>query len=68
MPPSAHARMESLVATGTGASRFDLAHIVPTSDFDGTTTMVIAGESASGETQRMKMIMHLGLAIEGKAL
>jgi hypothetical protein len=68
MPPSAHARMESLVATGAGSSHFDLARLVPSSEFNGTTTMVIAGDSPSGQTQRMKMIMHLGVTTEGKAL
>ena len=59
------ARMDSMLASGDSKVRFDLSRLVPQSLFDGTTTMVLSGASAGDASQRLTMIMHVSIAIQG---
>jgi hypothetical protein len=65
MPPGAHARMESMLASGEAKVRFDLSRLVPQTTFDGTTTMVLSGQAAGDSARSMKMVMHVFIAIAG---
>jgi hypothetical protein len=64
MPQGATARMDSMLASGDAKVRFDLSRLVPQTKFDGTTTMVVSGQSPD-ERKRVTMIMRIGIAIEG---
>jgi hypothetical protein len=65
MPPGAHARMESMLASGEAKVRFDLSRLVPQTTFDGTTTMVLSGQAAGDPARSMRMVMHVFIAIAG---
>ncbi|HXN30332.1 MAG TPA: hypothetical protein VN894_00665 [Polyangiaceae bacterium] len=63
--PGARARMESMLASGEAKVRFDLSRLVPQTTFDGTTTMVLSGQSPGDSARSMKMVMHVFIAIAG---
>lgn len=63
--PSAHARMESMLASGEAKVRFDVTRLVAQTTFDGTTTMVLSGQPAGEDARTMKMVMHVFVAITG---
>ncbi len=58
------ARMESMLASGDAKVRFDLSRLVPSSRFEGTTTMVVSGPAADG-TRRRTMIMRVRIDLAG---
>ena len=62
----AQARMESMLASGNAKTSFDLARLVPQSKFDGTTTMVVSGQSPGEANRRVTMVMRVGIDIAGK--
>jgi hypothetical protein len=64
-PGAASARLESMLASGSAKTRFDLGRLVPSNTFDGTTTMVVSGHAAGDSTRRMTMIMRVGIALSG---
>lgn len=66
MTGGTEARMESMLASGDGKTRFDLSRLVPQTRFTGTTTMVVSGPSGGDSTRRVTMIMRVGIDIEGK--
>ena len=59
--------MESMLASGNSKTRFDLARLVPQTQFDGTTTMVVSGQSGRDSTRRITMVMRVGIDIAGEA-
>jgi hypothetical protein len=63
--PGMHARMESMLASGQAKVRFDVSRLVPQTTFDGTTTMVLSGQSAGDGTRSMRMVMRVFIAIAG---
>jgi hypothetical protein len=65
MPPGAHARMESMLASGQAKVKFDLSRLVPQTVFDGTTTMVLSEQSAGEGARSVRMVMHVQIAIAG---
>jgi hypothetical protein len=65
MPHRGQARMESMLASGNAKIRLSLSQLVPQTKFDGTTTMVVSGQSASDKTRRLTMIMRIAIAIQG---
>jgi hypothetical protein len=76
-PGAVPARIESMLSSGDGTTRFVLTRLVPETKFEGTTTMVVsshprsqaAGEPAGGpagnEARRMTMIMRVGIVLAG---
>jgi hypothetical protein len=70
---AAQARIESMLASGDGKTRFDLTRLVPQTKFDGTTTMVVSGRLHEAEpgvapdpsAHRMTMIMRVGITLSG---
>jgi hypothetical protein len=65
MPPGTRARMESMLASGEANVRFDLSRLVPQTTFDGTTTMVLSGQSAGDPAHSVRMVMRAFIAIAG---
>jgi hypothetical protein len=65
LPASAQARMESMLASGSAKTTFDLSRLVPQTKFDGTTTMVVSGQSPGDTTRRVTMVMRVGIDIQG---
>jgi hypothetical protein len=63
--PGAHARMESMLASGEAKMRFDVSRLVSQTTFDGTTTMVLSGESRGDSARTMRMVMRVFIAISG---
>jgi hypothetical protein len=64
--PGTRRRMESMLTSGQEKVRFDLTRLVPHAAFDGTTTMVLSGQSAAGERPRsMRTVMRVFIAIAG---
>jgi hypothetical protein len=61
----AEAHMESMLASGDGKTRFDLSRLVPQTQFAGMTTMIVSGRSREDATQRVTMVMRVGLDIQG---
>jgi hypothetical protein len=64
----AHARIESMLASGTGKTRFELTRFIPQTTFEGTTTMVVSGRLPPADDpggQRMTMIMRVGIVLAG---
>ncbi len=67
------ARIESMLASGNGKTRFDLGRLVPQTTFEGTTTMVVSGrlhpDEGSGAARdgahRMTMTMRIGIVLSG---
>jgi hypothetical protein len=59
------ARIESMLASGDGKTRFELSRLVPQTTFDGTTTMVVSGQSSADDARRMTMIMRMGIVLSG---
>ena len=59
------ARLESMLATGASKTHFDLTRLVPTSSFDGTTTMVVSGEAPVNASKRMTMILRVTMTLSG---
>jgi hypothetical protein len=66
MNSGAEARMESMLASGDAKTRFDLSRLVPQTRFTGTTTMIVSGQSGQAGTQRVTMVMRIGLEIQGR--
>jgi hypothetical protein len=65
VPSGADAKMESMLASGSWKTRFDLTRLVPQTKFDGTTTMVVSGQSGSDSSRRITMVMRMGIEIQG---
>ncbi len=63
--PGARARMESMLASGEAKMRFDLTRLVPQTAFEGTTNMVLSGDSAGDGTRSLRMVMHVFIGIAG---
>jgi hypothetical protein len=67
-PPSGQhgplARIESMLASGSGTVRFDLSRLVPQTTFDGITTMVVSSHSSEGG-RRLTMTMRMGIVLAG---
>jgi hypothetical protein len=59
------ARIDSMLASGNAKEQFDLTRLVPRTRFDGTTTMVASGPSASEGDQRVTVIMRVSITIQG---
>jgi hypothetical protein len=64
-PQGAQPQMESMLASGDAKTRFDLSRLVPQTNFDGTTTMVISGQSPDDTSRRMTMVMRMGIVLSG---
>jgi hypothetical protein len=64
-PQGTQARMESMLASGEARVRFDLSRLVPQTAFDGTTTMVLSGQSPGDTARSMRMVMHVLITIAG---
>lgn len=62
--PQAHARMDSMLASGDAKMRFDLTRLVPRTSYDGTTTMVVSG-SLGDSSRRVTMVMRVGVVLQG---
>jgi hypothetical protein len=65
MRQGAQAWMESMLASGAAKVRLDLTRLVPQTRFDGTTTMVVSGQSAGENSRRVTMLMRVAIAIQG---
>jgi hypothetical protein len=61
----ARARMESMLASGQARVRFDLSRLIPQTAFDGTTQMVLSGQSGGNVAHNVKTVMHVSYAIAG---
>jgi hypothetical protein len=59
-------RMESMLGSGDAKTRFDLSRLVPQTQFSGAMTMVVSGPSNQDATQRVTMVMRVGLDIQGR--
>jgi hypothetical protein len=59
------ARLDSMLASGSSRIHFVQSRLVPRSHFDGTTTMVVSGESETDSPARLTMIMHVAMSVEG---
>jgi hypothetical protein len=66
MPQGAAARMESMLASGNAVIHFDLSRLVPQSQFEGTTTMVVSGQAPGDSARRMTIVMRVGISLEGR--
>lgn len=64
-PPGAPRRMESMLTSGQEKVRFDLTRLVPQATFDGTTTMVLSGQSPGDTARTMRTVMRVFFAIAG---
>jgi hypothetical protein len=68
-PGTAPARIESMLTSGDGTTRFVLSRLVPETKFESTTTMVVSnhapGEPSTDEPRRMTMIMRAGIVLAG---
>jgi hypothetical protein len=65
MVNGAETHMESMLASGDGKTHFDLSRLVPQTQFAGTTTMIVSGRSREDATQRVTMVMRVGIDIQG---
>ncbi len=68
------ARLDSMLASGQGKTRYDLGRLVPQTQFEGTTTMVVSGRmsepdpgapTAGDEPHRMTMVMRVEIVLAG---
>jgi hypothetical protein len=59
------ARLDSMLATGTVESRFDLTRIVPSTTYTGTTTMVVSGAPGADASRHVTMILRVDIALAG---
>lgn len=57
---TAPARVDSVLMSGSSKTRFDLTRLVPQTSLDATTSMAVSGPS-----NRMNMLMRLGISIQG---
>jgi hypothetical protein len=76
-PGAPPARIESMLASGDGTTRFVLSRLVPETKFQGTTTMVVSsgarggdagdtgGDATHDEGRRVTMIMRVGIVLAG---
>jgi hypothetical protein len=72
-PGAPAARIESMLSSGDGTTRFVLSRLVPETKFEGTTTMVVSshragesdGEAPGDDGRRMTMIMRAGIVLAG---
>lgn len=60
MPGAPPAHMDQLLTSGTEKLHFDLARLVSQITIDGTTSMALSAPS-----NRMNMVMHLGVTVRG---
>jgi hypothetical protein len=65
MPEGSRMRMDSMLASGGAKTSFDLSRLVPQTKFDGTTTMVVSGQTPGSGSERMTMVMRMGIVIAG---
>jgi hypothetical protein len=65
VPQAEAPRMESMLASGSGVIRFDLSRLVPQSQFDGTTTMVVSGQAPGDPARHVTIVMRVGISIQG---
>jgi hypothetical protein len=54
-----------MLASGKSRIHFVQSRLVPESHFDGTTTMVVSGESGSDSQAHLTMIMRIAMSVEG---
>jgi hypothetical protein len=59
------ARLDSMLATGTVRSRFDLARIVPSTIYAGRATMVVSGHPGADASRSVTMILRVDIALSG---
>jgi hypothetical protein len=64
-PSGGQARIESMLASGDGKTRFDLSRLIPQTKFEGTTTMVVSGHSRADDARQMTMIMRVAIVLTG---
>jgi hypothetical protein len=76
-PGAPPARIESMLSSGDGTTRFVLSRLVPETKFQGTTTMVVSSgakggtpgdtgsDAAHDEGRRVTMIMRVGIVLAG---
>jgi hypothetical protein len=64
-PPGTQARMESMLVSGGAKMHFDLSRLVPQTTFDGTTTMVVSGQSPGERARQMTLVMRVGILLTG---
>jgi hypothetical protein len=62
VPPEVKVVLESLASTGTGSMKFDLAHLVPSSDA-GLETKLVARVTAQGQDQRMGTRIRMKIGV-----
>jgi hypothetical protein len=70
MSNGTRAQMGSMLATGSAKTRFDLSRLVPETRFQGTTTMVLAGDEALGRGQgeaKTTMVLRVEIDLSGGA-
>jgi hypothetical protein len=60
------ARLESMLVSGSARIQFDLARLVPHTQIDSTTTMVVSGRAAGVVSERTTMILRENVALAGK--
>jgi hypothetical protein len=59
-------RMESMLASGSARTLFELSRLIPQTKYDGTTTMVVSGPSGGDSVRRLTMVMRVGIDIQGR--
>ncbi|HXX70114.1 MAG TPA: hypothetical protein VEK07_23245 [Polyangiaceae bacterium] len=62
------ARMESMLVSGSAKTHFDLAHLVPRTQIESTTTMVVSGHAAGAASQRTTMVLRVSIALAGRSI
>ena len=65
LPPGMNARLESAKASGKGASTFDVNRLVPSSQQVDATSITSYVADQNGETQHMKVTLHVRVKIAG---
>jgi hypothetical protein len=67
MDNGTRAQMGSMLASGSAKTRFDLSRLVPETRFQGTTTMVLAGDGAfgSGPSEPKTMVLRVEIDLSG---
>jgi hypothetical protein len=64
-PPGEETRLESALTSGGDKTRFDFTRLIPQRTFDGTSTMVVSGQSPGESSRRITIIMRLGIVVTG---
>ena len=60
------ARMESMLVSGSARTHFDLTRVVPRTQIESTTTMVVSGHAAGSLSRRSTMVLRVDIGLEGK--